>query len=371
MRHRLLALGAVALMVLCTPVLVAGQAPSGTATFDPTTTTTEEAITAAAERGRAATAAAANWTPPRTAWGDPDLQGFWFKATYTPLERPAALGDKAFYTEEEAIAAFRYAVESDAGVDPGSVHYEWSEFGMDAWQSPIRPSLRTSLIVDPPDGRIPPLTPEAEKRPRPSRSQGETGVRTMGNVHARCILGVGGPPLTEGGSPGSDSAAQAASVSAEFQILQTPGYVVLVMQSNNDVRIIPLDGRPHPPDTVRSWLGDPRGRWEGETLVVDSTNFLDRTPAANFQGATEALHLVERFTRVGPDTVRYEYTVDDPMTWTRAWTAETLLPRVEPPIYEWACHEQNYGLINVVTGAQTQEGLRQPLTPGSSSASGR
>ncbi len=174
-----------------------------------------------------------------------------------------------------------------------------------------------------------------------------------------------------GGSPGSDSAAQAAIVSAEAQIVQTPGYVVVVMQSNNDVRIIPLDGRPHLPETVRSWLGDARGRWEGETLVVDSTNFLDRTPATNFGGSTEALHLVERFTRVGPDTIHYEYTVDDPTTWTRSWTAESPLPRVEPPMYEWACHEQNYGLINVVIGAQIRDGMRQPSTLSSSSESGR
>ena len=168
-------------------------------------------------------------------------------------------------------------------------------------------------------------------------------VSTFGNFYTRCITGLEGPPLVRGGNPGSDSAAQAAGVSAESQIFQTPGYVLLYMQSNSDVRIVPLDGRPHLSQDVREWLGDPRGHWEGNTLVVETTNFKDASPGTNFQGSTDALHLVERFTLVNPKT------------WTRAWSAESPLPRIEPPIYEFACHEHNYGLINLVVGSQIRE----------------
>ena len=159
-----------------------------------------------------------------------------------------------------------------------------------------------------------------------------------------------------GGNPGADSAAAAAGVTAEVQIFQSPGYVTLVMQSNNDVRIIPLDGRPHVSDKIRHWYGDPRGRWDGNTLVVETTNWKDRRPSVNFQGATDAMHLVERFTRIAPETMQYEYTMTDPKTWTRPWTARGEMPRVEPNLlYEFACHEQNYGMINVVRGTQIRE----------------
>jgi hypothetical protein len=342
----------------CTAVLVA-QAPSGTKSFDPTTTNTEAAIKAAADAAKAA-AALKNWTPPRTSWGDPDLRGYWLLATYTPLQRPAELAGKPLYTEDEAIAAFRKAVEADAEVDPRTVHYDWKEYGMDAWQAGAKPNLRTSLIVDPPDGRLPPLTPEAQQRraavAAAARARNPAaGVQTFGNLYTRCVLGLGAAPLVRGGNPGSDSAAAAAGVSAESHFVQSPGYMVIVTQSNSDVRIIPLDGRPHLPQHVRQWLGDSRGHWEGNTLVVETTNFNDKSPATNFQGSTDALHLVERFTRAGPNTIRYEYTVSDPKTWTRPWSVEAPLPRLDPPIYEFACHEQNYGLINVVRGTQIRE----------------
>src|SRR2546426_11462127 len=163
-----LALGLlIMILLLCAPILVRAQAPSGTATFKATVTDTETAIKEAAE----AAAAASNWTPPRTPWGDPDLQGFYLSLSYTPLERPPELAGKAFYTEAEALAAFKKAVEEDAEVDPRTVHYDWKEYGMDAWQSPVRPNLRTSLVVDPAYGRIPALTPEAEKRRGAARAR--------------------------------------------------------------------------------------------------------------------------------------------------------------------------------------------------------
>jgi hypothetical protein len=364
---------AVALLVASWGAAIMAQAPSGTKTFDPTTTNTDAAIKAASEAARAA-AALKDWKPSRTAWGDPDLRGYWLLATYTPLERPAAVADKAFYSEEEAVAKFKQAVEADAEVDPRTVHYDWKEYGMDAWQAGAKPNLRTSLIVDPADGRVPPLTPEAQQRRAAAAAAAKVrspaaGVRTFGNTYTRCILGLGAAPLVRGGNPGSDSAAAAAGVSAESHLMQSPGYVVIVTQSNSDVRIIPTDGRPHLPQRMGVWWGDSRGRWEGETLVVDTTNFKDRTPAVNFLGSTKNLHLVERFTRVGPNTLKYEYTVSDPNTWTRPWSVEAPLPRVDPPIYEFACHEQNYGLMNVVKGTQVLEanrrsGAAQPASRG-------
>jgi hypothetical protein len=154
------------------------------------------------------------------------------------------------------------------------------------------------------------------------------------------------------------AAAAAAGVSAESHLMQSPGHVVIVTQSNSDVRIIPVDGRPHLPGRMTARVAIPRGHWEGDTLVVETTNFKDRTPAVNFLGSTQSLHLVERFTRAGPNTLRYEYTVSDPNTWTRPWSVEAPLPRVDPPIYEFACHEQNYGLMNVVKGTQVLEAQR-------------
>jgi len=344
MRKRILAaLGAVTLVMVVeswAPVLVAAQAPSGTATFKATAIDTEAAIKAAADAAKAA-AATVNWAPPRTAWGDPDLQGYYLSLSYTPLERPVELAGKPFYTEEEAVAAFRKAVEADAEVDPRTVHYDWKEYGMDAWQSPVRPNLRTALIVDPPDGRIPAMTPEAQKRQAAARARNpQVSVQTLGNLYTRCITGNQGPPRLP------------FNHDSESQILQTPGYVVMLMQSNNDVRIIPLDGRPHLPQNVGQWLGDARGHWEGNTLVVETTNFHQQR---NWRGSADGLKLVERFTPVDPKTIRYEFTVDDPTTWVRPWSVESPLPRIEPPIYEWACHEQNYGLMNVVKGAQARE----------------
>jgi hypothetical protein len=293
---------------------------------------------------------------PRTPWGDPDLRGYFLTATYTPLQRPEKV-NKPLYTVEEAIEAFRFATTADAGVDPATVHYDWKEFGMDAWLSPVRPNRRTALIVDPADGRVPPLTPEAQKRQADAAARAkvqdpQTGVQIFGNLYTRCVMGLTGAPMVRGGQPGSDSAAGSAGVSTESQIFQTKDHVVIVMQSNTDVRIIPLDRRPHLPQAVRQWSGNSRGRWEGDTLVVETTNFKDRSPGVGFQGSSDALHMVERFTRVDADTIRYEYTLTDPKTWTRPWTAESALPRIDPPLYEFACHEQNYGVINVVMGAQ-------------------
>jgi len=357
-RHRVIghSFMAAATLVMIFWAPIQAQAPSGAKRLDPAAINPEAAVKAAVEASKAA--APRNWSPPRTPWGDPDLRGYWLTATYTPLQRPPELAGKEFYTEEEAIAVFKKAVEADAEADARVVHYDWKEYAMDGWQSPVRPNRRTSLIFDPPDGRLPPLTPEAQKR-RADAAAGARGrnpqvsVQTIGNLYTRCVTGNNAGPLLRGGQPGAESAAAAAGVTAEAQLFQTPGYAVLMAQSNSDTRIIPLDGRPHLPGNVRNLLGDSRGRWDGNTLVVETTNFI--VPGTNFQGGTERSKLIERFTLVGPNTLRYEFTLDDPSTWTRPWSAETLLPRIDPPLYELACHETNYGLMNVVKGAQARE----------------
>jgi hypothetical protein len=303
-----------------------------------------------------------NFAPKKTAWGDPDISGTYLTATYTPLQRPARLKDKALFTEDEAVNELARVIGQDAEVDPRNVHYDWKEYGMDGWQSPIRPSLRTSLIVDPANGRIPPLTAEAEKR-RADRAAAarlrapEVSVRTLASAYTRCITGnAAGGPLVRGGNPDPvNTTGSEAGVTAEVELRQSPGYATITTQSGSDVRIIPLDGRPFPPANVRTWLGISRGHWEGNTLVVETRNFNDKTPATNFQGSTENLKMTERFTLVNPTTIKYEYTMDDPHTWTRAWSAEAFMPKIPPGIFEFACHESNYGVFNVVKGAQTRE----------------
>ncbi len=328
-----------AVLVAQVPSGSKAQTPSGKKALPPPTTTTEAAVKAAAR----------------------DWRGVWNPATYTRLQRPEELGNKAFYTEEEAISEYKKAAESDAEVDPRTVHYDWKEYAMDAWQGGTRPNLRTSLIFDPENGRLPPLVPEAQQRRAAAAAAARQrdpmlGIKTFGNLYTRCVLGLGAIPLVRGGNPGADSAAAAAGVTAEAFFFQSPGYLTIIHQSNNDVRIIPVNGGPHVPGQVRQWLGDSRGHWEGNTLVVETTNFNAKTPATNFLGSTDALQIVERFTRIGPNTVGYQYTVTDPKTWTRPWSVDTVMPRIDPSmIYEFACHEQNYGLINVVTGTQIRE----------------
>jgi hypothetical protein len=343
------------------PPTVFAQAPSGARKIDQKLVDPQMAIKAAAAAFKQAKPIP-NFAPPKTPWGDPDIRGTYLVATYTPLQRPERLKDKAFFTDEEAVAELARVIGQDAEVDPRNVHYDWKEYGMDGWQSPIRPSLRTALIVDPANGRLPPLTPEGQKRrderAAAARSRApEVSVRTLASDYTRCITGnAAGGPLVRGGNPDPvNTTGSEAGVTAEIEIAQSPGYALIITQSNNDVRIIPLNRSPHAPSNVRSWLGDSRGRWDGNTLVVETTNFNDKTPATNFQGSTEDLKMTERFTLVNPTTIKYEYTVEDPHTWTQPWSAEAFIPRIPPGMFEFACHESNYGVINVVKGAQIRE----------------
>jgi hypothetical protein len=291
--------------------------------------------------------AAKTWTAPHTADGQPDLQGLWTNATITPFERPKDLAGKEFFTEAEATA-YEKRVADNSNRDrrgdtaEADVAGAYNDFWFDRG-SKIVPTRRTSLVVDPPDGRVPPLTPEAQKagaaRADISRRPPE-GPEDMG-LPERCLLWpTAGPPMLPSG------------YNNNYQILQVPGYVVIFIEMIHDVRIIPLDGRPHFPQRIRQWLGDSRGHWEGNTLVVDTTNFTDKT---HFRGADRNLHLIERFTRVDPSTILYEFTVDDPTVFTKPWKAQAPLTKTPGPIYEYACHEGNYAMPNVLKGARAQE----------------
>jgi hypothetical protein len=281
--------------------------------------------------------------------GQPDLQGMWSNSTFTPLERPKNV-TKEFYTPEEAVEAVKRAAAQEAEqTEPGTVadvHYDFTQFGLDRSQSAMALNLRTSLIFDPADGRLPPLSAEGQRRAaeraaaRKSRG-GPHDVVQNEPLGARCILmDRNGPPMLGG------------AYNNTYQIMQAPGYVMILVEMLHDVRIIPLDGRPHLPSNVRQWTGSYRGRWEGQTLVIETTNLTDKFA---FQGASENMRLTERFTRVAEDTLLYQFTVDDPSTWTRSWSAEVPWKKTTGPIFEHACHEGNYGLSNTLAGARAEE----------------
>jgi len=270
-----------------------------------------------------AIAHAAPWTAPRTPWGDPDLQGVWNYATMTPLERPRDFASRAVLTAEEAAAYEQQTVARQAATN--------NTAGPDWWDAGTRTLIdrRTSLIVDPDNGRLPSQTDDAKARAvarAASRPRGglSDGPEDLG-LNVRCLLwSVAGPPLQPG------------VYNNNVQIVQTRDYVAIVSEMIHDARIVPIDGRPH--GTVRRWMGDSRGWWEGATLVVDTINFSEKI---EFRGATERLHLVERFTRSGPDTIDYRYTADDAATWTAPWTAAFPLRKSDMLMYEYACHEGN------------------------------
>jgi hypothetical protein len=281
----------------------------------------------------------AGTTFPRTPDGRPDLQGTWNNSTQTPLQRPAALGMKQLYTDEE-LARLRPADhdEDPKQGDPGTYNQFWWEQGGFLRQ--------TSLIIDPPDGRIPPLTPEGARR-RAAREKRDPqrfdSVEDL-NLAERCI--TRGAPKLPGG------------YNNNFQIVQTPDYIMLLQEMIHEARIIPLDGRPHLGSSVRGYLGDSRGRWDGDTLVVETTNFNDKIDQTSYNccgGATEQLKIVERFKLADADTIDYRYTVDDPSTFTRPWTVSLPMRRAPGPVFEYACHEANYSVEGILRGARVRD----------------
>jgi hypothetical protein len=285
---------------------------------------------------------------PRTPDGQPDLQGFWTNSTYTPLERPKGV-TKEFYTREEAAAMERRAAaqETEQTV-PGTildVHYDFTQFGLDRNQSPLGSNLRTSLIVDPADGRLPPLTAEGQKR-TVERAEREKRVGRWDSAESnqlddRCVIFAGaGPPMLP------------QSYNGNYQIVQSRDHVLILFEMAHDVRVIPLDGRPHAPANIREWMGDSRGRWEGDTLVVETRNFNGKNP---LRDSSEHMRVTERFTRVDANSIRYQFTIDDESTWTRPWSAELTMQKTAGPLFEHACHEGNYGLYNTLVGARLED----------------
>jgi hypothetical protein len=289
------------------------------------------------------------YTPPKTPDGQPDLQGFWTNSTYVPLERPNGV-TKEYYTPDEAEVAIKRAADREAEqTEPGTtadVHYDFSQFGLDRSQSTFAKTLRTSQVYDPADGKVPPMTPDGQKRvaERAALRKAAGGqyddVKNM-PIGSRCIImGGAGPPL------------QNAGYNANYQIVQGAGYVMILTEMIHDARIIPLDGRPAPSSGVRQWTGVSRGHFEGNTLVVETTNFNGKNP---FRNGSENMKVTERFTRVADDAIEYKFTVEDPSTWTRPWSAELPLVKTDGPIFEFACHESNHGIANILAGAREDD----------------
>ena len=304
--------------------------------------------------------------PPRTSWGAPDLQGVWDFRTITTLERPEDLAGREFLTAEEAAAyeegqsrrqnrdlinsaqgGLQYAPEADGGVVP------YNEFWYDRGTSVIS-SRRTSLIIDPPDGRLPKLTPEAQQSADAQREIGREEQRGRPRANSyedrdhgdRCIQHVkAGPPISPGG------------YNNNMQLFQTPGHIAILNEQIHDVRIIPVAGPPHLGHQIQQWMGDSRAHWDGETLVVETTNFNGKHDQIGRPGLSsgERLTLTERFTRLDAETLIYEYTVSDPATWVSPWTAQVPMKKNPDLLYEYACHEGNYSMATVLRGARLEE----------------
>ena len=287
------------------------------------------------------------WQAPRTADGRPDLQGVWDFRSLTPLERPEDLSDQDVFTQEEAaqfteerLAALDKDQPGPDGRIPLSGGYNdfWWDYGRQ-----LTDDLRTSLVVDPSDGRIPSLTADGRERAdlrRAALGRDAHGPEDRG-AFERCILGFNaGPPMNP------------SAYNNNMQLFQTADHVVILNEMVHDARVIPLDGSDHLPDGVRQWRGDSRGRWEGDTLVIETKNFTDKT---SFRGTGPGLYLVERFTRVEEGTLVYEYTVTDPASFERPWSVAVPMRKNDLPVFEYACHEGNYGMLNLMVSARSED----------------
>jgi hypothetical protein len=336
MSHRLLVSTAALAASVAAAISVTAQAPAAgqTRSFPPKATTAGKA-----------------WTPPRTSDGKPDLQGIWTDNTLTPFERPKKLGAKEFYTDEELadlttrVRQGEVVEEGDLGAAaPQAVRYDLEVFGFDRTKLRFASTKRTSLVVGP-EGVVPPMLPQARARnaERATRSRGhEFDSHENRPLSERCLLmNQERIPMIPGANEGN-----------LLQIVQGPGYVTLLHEIDHSTRVIPTDGRPHVPQNIRQWQGDSVGHWEGNMLVVDTTNFTNLTA---YRGSSEELHLVERFTRTADDAMIYQFTVEDPATWARPWTAEVPWTKTKGPVYEYACHEGNTMISTILRGARVAE----------------
>jgi hypothetical protein len=341
---------------------VAGQAPPAQPPSAAAPATAKPSKPRAATQGTPAAkrpAARKSWVAPRTPWGDPDLQGVWNDATSTPLQRPSARAGKDVLSDEEANEfqqelAHELTRDRRDGGPEVDVNRAYNDHWMDARRLKITADRRTSLIVDPPDGRIPPLVPLTPEREKARAARAEANARFNAgmpyspeemSLPVRCVIRTDSPPYLP------------TIYNNDFQIFQSPGFVAIAPEMIHSARIIPLDGRPHLGRNLRQWLGDTRGRFDGNTLVVETTNFRNDDGVV-FQGANPATYkITERFTRVAPDTITYEFTVEDPATWTRPWTAVIPWTRIDPAeqMYEYACHEDNFDIVHLLKGARTRE----------------
>jgi hypothetical protein len=302
------------------------------------------------------------WTPTRTPDGHPDLQGIWTNKTVTPLERPVALGDKAFFTQEEAKAFTHSTLEQNdkdrRGGGVRDVLNAYNDFWWDRGTKVLK-NMRTSIITDPPDGRIPALTSQRQAQLQEAALAVKVRCERPG-----CAIANGGQ-LSPSDKPtdldlmtrcisfGTVVPMLPSAYNNDYQIVQGPGVVAIDTEMVHDVRRIPTDGSAHLPSNVREWIGDPRGHWEGDTLVVDSTNFI--AGEGRMRGADENLHLIERFQRVGPDTLLYQFTVEDPTAFTKPWSGEIPMSKADGLLYEYACHEGTIGMKDIIAAAKADE----------------
>jgi len=299
-------------------------------------------------------AGATKWMLAHLPDGQPDFQGYWTNATYTPLERDRDLGTKEFFTPEEAAAYAKKREQIENSQSKDDIHYDNVIWQNENYAKVVSRN-RTSLIYDPPDGRIPELTPAAKAlvaaRAEYARTHGPSDEAASRSLGERCISwGNEGPPML------------GSTYQANLQIVQTKSAFVIRHEIMHGVRLIPVDGSPHVAKNIHLLFGDSRGRWEGDTLVVDTTNFSNRTPFRGPPATTRQdvftgpdLHVTERFTRLDADTIVYRFTVDDPGTFVRPWSGEMLMRKMEGPLFEYACHEGNYGLANILSAARVEE----------------
>jgi len=288
--------------------------------------------------------AQSKFNPPRTPDGKPDMQGYWTNATYTPVERPAEFKDQEFFSVAQAQEYAKKAQDRFLSQPDDDAHYDNSIWMVEKGLKGVS-TLRTSIVTDPADGRIPPVNAEGRKRAE-DRAAARKKIDIFASVQnrgisERCIYWAHeGPPLMPTG------------YNSNLQIYQSPGEFVVIPEMMPAARIVPVDGRAHVSAALRSLHGDSRGRWDGDTFVVETTNFGDRTA---FRGSSEHLKVTERFTLVDANTIRYQFTVEDPHTWDRPWSGEYPMTRIKEPIYEYACHEGNYGMPNILKGQRAVE----------------